>query len=64
MRGSIMTIHAFIGTPVLNRQEFEMTFVLKCWRPVLIFTLILITAVPALAQVPRAVFTEMGSATW
>ena len=41
-----------------------MKFGLKYWRPFLISTLILLTAVPALAQVPRAVIAEMGSATW
>lgn len=48
----------------LNRQELIMKIALKYWRPLLITTLILLTAFPALAQVPRAVFTEMGSATW
>jgi hypothetical protein len=41
-----------------------MSLVQKYWRSILITTLILLTAVPAVAQVPRAVFAEMGSATW
>ena len=30
----------------------------------LLLVLILLTAIPAVAQVPQAVFVEMGSATW
>ena len=30
----------------------------------LLVALVLLTAVPAIAQVPRAVFVEFGSATW
>ncbi len=29
-----------------------------------ILVLILLSALPAMSQVPRAVFVEMGSATW
>jgi len=29
-----------------------------------LLVLIVLTAVPAVSQVPRAVFVEMGSATW
>ena len=37
---------------------------MKYVRPLLISTLILLTAATAFAQFPRAVLTEMGSATW
>ena len=30
----------------------------------ILLALALLTVVPAVAQVPRAVFTELGSATW
>jgi len=36
----------------------------KYWRPALLSLLLFLTAVPAVAQVPRAVFGELGSATW
>ncbi len=37
---------------------------MKPLHRILILALILLTAIPAVAQVPRAVFVEMGSATW
>lgn len=37
---------------------------MKPLHRILILVLILLAAIPAVAQVPRAVFVEMGSATW
>lgn len=34
------------------------------WRPALLTLLLLLAASSAVAQVPRAVFGELGSATW
>ncbi len=45
---------------LLSLGEFEM----KPLHRILILILVLLTAIPAVAQVPRSVFVEMGSATW
>jgi hypothetical protein len=37
---------------------------MKYLRPFLLCILILVVTAPSMAQVPRAAFTEMGSATW
>ena len=37
---------------------------MKYARPLLVGLLVVLVAVPALAQVPRSVFVELGSATW
>ncbi len=41
-----------------------MKFDRKLMTQALLAVLILLTAIPAVAQVPRAIFAEMGSATW
>ncbi len=37
---------------------------MKYLRPFLLIALMVLTTVPAIAQFPRAVLTELGSATW
>lgn len=41
-----------------------MLFAPKHLTRALLAALILLTSVPGIAQVPRAIFSEMGSATW
>jgi len=37
---------------------------MRLLRSIILVALVLLLAVPAMAQVPRAVFAELGSATW
>jgi len=41
-----------------------MNFDRKLLTQALLAVLILLTAIPGFAQVPRAIYAEMGSATW